>query len=109
MTPRSQPNEPELYIATTAVMESPGQRVMYPLCPYHDAWNPGTPDATLVGGGMPGPTVDVQAAAFAVAGSVARTARPTDPFNARRLIESTSADAARMLASLRRSASAQRS
>jgi hypothetical protein len=35
---------------------------MYPLCPYHEAWNPGRPEGTLAGGAMPGPTVDVHAA-----------------------------------------------
>jgi hypothetical protein len=56
----TQPAEPELYIATVAVAVLPGQRVMYPLWPYHAAWNPGTPDGTLAGGGMPGPTLEVQ-------------------------------------------------
>jgi len=42
---------------------SPGQRVGYPDWPYHAAWNPGTPDGTFAGGGIPGPTLDVHTAA----------------------------------------------
>jgi hypothetical protein len=32
---------------------------MYPLCPYQAAWKPGSPEGTLAGGGMPGPTLEV--------------------------------------------------
>ncbi len=56
MRPDTQPNDPLLLNATTAVEISPGQSVGYPLCPYHDAWKPRTPDGTLGGGAMPGPT-----------------------------------------------------
>jgi len=50
-------------MATVAVEVSPGQSVMYPLCPYQAAWKPGVPEGTLAGGGMPGPTLDVHGAA----------------------------------------------
>ena len=56
MRPDTQPNDPLLLNATTAVEISPGHSVGYPLCPYHDAWKPRTPDGTLGGGAMPGPT-----------------------------------------------------
>ena len=54
----TQPREPELYIATVAVAVSPGQRVMYPLCPYQAAWNPSRPEGTVAGGvhALPRPT-----------------------------------------------------
>src|SRR2546421_3873226 len=32
---------------------------MYPLWPYQDAWKPGTPDGTVDGGAIPGPTLEV--------------------------------------------------
>src|SRR5206468_7201124 len=50
-------------MATVAVEVSPGQSVMYPLCPYQAAWKPGVPEGTLAGGGMPGPTLEVHGAA----------------------------------------------
>src|ERR1700687_4978383 len=34
---------------------------MYPDCPYHAEWNPGMPAGIAVGGGMPGPSVLVNA------------------------------------------------
>jgi hypothetical protein len=46
-----------------AVDLSPAQSVGYPDCPYHAAWKPCRPDGRLAGGGMPGPTPDVQDAA----------------------------------------------
>ena len=54
-------------MATVAVEVSPGHSVMYPLCPYHAAWKPGSPEGTLAGGGMPGPTLEVHVAASRVA------------------------------------------
>jgi len=39
------------------------QSDMYPLCPYHDAWKPGTPLGTRAGGAMPGPTLLAHVAA----------------------------------------------
>ena len=46
----------------------------YPLCPYQAAWNPGTPDGALGGGGIPGPTLGTQStAAGAGSGVAART------------------------------------
>src|SRR5207244_10753443 len=39
------------------------QSDMYPLCPYHDAWKPGTPLGTRAGGAMPGPTLRAHVAA----------------------------------------------
>src|SRR5438067_712880 len=49
------------------------QSDMYPLCPYHAAWNPASPVARLAGGAMPGPTLLVHVAASAgVPGSVPR-------------------------------------
>src|SRR4029079_7797004 len=33
---------------------------MYPDCPYHAAWKPGTPAGTDAGGGMPGPSLLTQ-------------------------------------------------
>src|SRR5205085_2041911 len=31
-------------------------------CPYHEAWKPLCPDGSPAGGGMPGPTLELQAA-----------------------------------------------
>jgi len=39
---------------------------MYPLCPYQVEWKPGSPDGTLAGGGMPGPTLEVQVTTWVV-------------------------------------------
>src|SRR5438093_124904 len=39
------------------------QSDMYPLCPYHDAWKPGTPLGTRAGGAVPGPTLPANVAA----------------------------------------------
>ena len=50
---------------------------MYPLCPYQDAWKPGTPEGTLAGGGIPGPTLDVHASGCgARIGDAAAKVRP---------------------------------
>src|SRR3977135_1276270 len=54
--PETQPNDPLFLYATTAVDFSPAHSVGYPLCPYHDAWNPRTPAGVVAGGAMPGPT-----------------------------------------------------
>lgn len=56
MRPLTQPREPVLKYATVAVARSPAQRLMYPDCPYHAAWNPAMPLGTRGGGAMPGPT-----------------------------------------------------
>src|SRR6185503_16769487 len=54
------------------------QSDMYPLCPYHAAWNPGMPLGTRVGGAMPGPTLLVQVAARdGLAGMSTRTSAKT--------------------------------
>src|SRR5919201_3817843 len=39
------------------------QSDMYPLCPYHAAWNPDSPLGTRAGGASPGPTLLAQVAA----------------------------------------------
>jgi hypothetical protein len=49
--------------------------VGYPLCPYHCAWNPGTPAGRPAGCGIPGPTLLTHVAAAGAAEIGAATAR----------------------------------
>src|SRR4051812_25410179 len=44
---------------------------MYPDCPYHAAWKPGSPAGTRAGAGMPGPTEPAHVAAAVLAGAIA--------------------------------------
>src|SRR5439155_3631447 len=55
----------------------PAQSDMYPLCPYHAAWNPTRPLGNRAGGGMPGPTLLAQVAACAGASCVTATTSAT--------------------------------
>src|SRR5438093_1294674 len=95
MRPLTQPSEPELWYATVAVDRAPGQSVGYPLCPYHEAWKPAMPAATLTGCGMPGPSLLVHVAAALAASAtfagasvnvLATSSAPTSTENERRPI-----------------------
>src|SRR2546430_4444247 len=77
--PRTQPSEPELWYATVAVDRSPGHNVGYPLCPYHCAWNPFTPNGRFAGCGMPGPTLLTHVAAAGAVDTGAASPRGAGP------------------------------
>ena len=96
--PLTQPREPELKYATVAVARSPAQRLMYPDCPYQDAWNPGVPVGTRAGGAMPGPTDPTQVAVIGLAGVTSGPAAASDAMS---MITATTGAITRQLCALR--------